>query len=248
MSIKVYDSNYKDQPCITIESDSVKSQFLPHIGAKMVSLIDKKTGMEFMQQRNSEKYLVQPYDGNYLAGECSGFDDMFPTIDECHCEDYPWKGTRVPDHGEVWALEWKYEVDSEQIYMHTYGVRFPYKMEKWIRFTTDKILRIIYKLTNLSSFNMDFIWAAHMMLNIEEGAKVFVPDGLERAVCTFSKSGIIGNYGDEFSWPDVKTKTGEIYKADLIRSRKTNDTQKYYFKEKLTDGWCAVKYPGKQLV
>ena len=46
----------------------------------------------------------------------------------------------------------------------TYGVRFPYRLEKWISFADDATLHTDYRLTNLSGFDFDFMWAAHMML------------------------------------------------------------------------------------
>jgi len=53
----------------------------------------------------------------------AGFDDMFPTINECFYEDYPWKGQKMPDHGELWSLEWKYEIKESCLALWTYGVR-----------------------------------------------------------------------------------------------------------------------------
>jgi hypothetical protein len=84
MQTRVYESTYKDQPAVTIESDNIAAQFLPGIGAKMASLRYKPLDLELLVQRPGVAYLTQPYDGDYVAGECSGFDDMFPTIDACY--------------------------------------------------------------------------------------------------------------------------------------------------------------------
>ena len=108
--IKVYESRYKDQPAITIESEKIVAQFLPGIGAKLASLVYKPAGLELLVQRPNEEYLLAPYDGDYVAqGECSGFDEMFPSIDKCFYEGYPWRGTPIPDHGEVWSIPWAWE-------------------------------------------------------------------------------------------------------------------------------------------
>jgi hypothetical protein len=81
MTIRIYESAYKDQPAITIESQAVRAQFLPTIGAKMASLVYKPRDFEVMVQAPGETYLMQPFDGEYVEGECTGFDDMFPTLD-----------------------------------------------------------------------------------------------------------------------------------------------------------------------
>lgn len=248
MESRVYLTKYKGQRSLAIENEFIRAEFLPNIGSKLCSLKDKVTGQEFMTQREGDKYLLQPYDGNYLKGECSGFDDMFPSIDECYYERYPWKGTRIPDHGEVWTLKWDYKLNKDSIYMGVHGVRFPYRLEKKITFVSEKTLRIDYKAVNPTNFDMEFLWAGHIMINAVEGCRVLLPKDMKRAVCTFSVSGLIGEYGDEFTWPEVRKENGEIYRADIFRSRDANDFQKFYFKDKLKKGWCALKYPNSETV
>lgn len=60
------------------------AQFLPHIGAKLCSLRVKRAGLELLVQRPDPVCRLAPYDGDYVAqGECSGCDEMFPSIDRC---------------------------------------------------------------------------------------------------------------------------------------------------------------------
>ena len=63
------------------------------------------------------------------------------------------------------------------------------------------MLRIDYRLTNLSPFDLDFMWAAHMMINLEEGAELALPDGVRKFVIALELDGSLGRYGDEFAWP-----------------------------------------------
>lgn len=248
MKAKVYKSKYKDQNAITIESELLKAQFLPEVGSKMSSLIFKKSGKELLVQRPNKNYRLGSYDGDYLLGECSGFDEMFPTIIECYYERYPWKGTKIPDHGEVWSLRWNYELEEESIHMSVYGVRFPYKFEKWVKFVEDNILRIDYKVTNNSNFDFDFMWAAHLMINLIEGSQIILPPGVKKAICVLSKSERIGKYGDEFTWPENRVDENKIYRLDIIRSKKVKDVEKYFIKGKLKEGWCGFKYKDDNLV
>lgn len=239
MSIKA--SQYKDQPALTLESDVISAQFLPSIGSKMCSLVYKPLQRELMVQRPNEKYLLQPYDGHYEAAECSGFDEMFPTIDTCFYESYPWQGTKIPDHGEVWALKWDHKIENDQLYMSTYGVRFPYKLEKVVSFTTPHILNTKYTLTNLSDFDFDFMWAAHTMINLEDNVELVLPQGVE-GVNSVSTNGSIGNYGGEATWPKFTTKSGELRDLSKLRPKSTKAVEKYFIKGKMPAGWCALKY------
>ncbi len=239
--MSIYASQYKDQSAISLESDLIRAQFLPSIGSKMCSLVYKPLQRELMVQNPSEKYLVQPYDGDYVAGECSGFDEMFPSIDTCFYESYPWQGTKIPDHGEVWSLKWDHKIDNDQLSMSTYGVRFPYKLEKVMSFTTPHILHTKYALTNLSDFDFDFMWAAHTMINLEDNVELVLPAGV-KSVNSVSNDGSIGSYGDEVSWPQFHTADGTLRDLSNLRPKSTRAVEKYFVKGKMPEGWCALKY------
>ena len=246
-------SRYKDQPAVTLESETIAAQFLPGIGAKLCSLIYKPAGTELLVQRPNEAYLLAPYDGDYVAqGECSGFDEMFPSIDRCFYEGYPWRGTPIPDHGEVWSLPWAVvaavgppaspEVD-DRLHFATYGVRFPYRLEKWASFVDDATLHTDYRLTNLSDFDLDFMWAAHMMLNLEEGAELALPDGVRKIVTTLSFDGSLGRYGDEFDWPVARQADGRQRDLRRMQPKAARDVVKYFVKGRMPAGWCSLTYP-----
>jgi hypothetical protein len=242
MTWMTYESQYKDQPAITLESDSIRVQFLPGIGAKMASLVYKPRGYELMVQRPGEEYLLQPFDGDYVAGECTGFDDMFPTIDLCYYDRFPWQGTKMADHGEVWSLPWQYEIEGEMSHFTVHGVRFPYEMEKWVSLRDDSILHLDYRLTNCSPFDLDFVWAAHMMINVEEGTELMLPQGVRSIVGAFSIGGNFGTYGDEFTWPIDTLPDGSQRDFRKIQSKSARVAYKYYVKGRMPEGWCGLKY------
>ena len=233
----IFESRYKNRNAVTIRNHALQFQFIPESGGKLASAVDLQTGREFMLQRDGDIYLTQPYDGVYVQGECSGFDDMFPTIDQCTYERFPWKGTPIPDHGEVWSLPWDAAVQGDSIYMKVNGVRLPYVLEKKAAFTEETTLRVDYRLTNPTPFALDFIWAAHVMIPAEEGAQIVLPDSRDQAVCIFSKSGRLGRYGSEFRW--------QRQRIDRIRPKNVGDFEKYYFREpEEGENWCAIRYPG----
>jgi hypothetical protein len=250
MTIRIYKSKYKDQTSVTMENQEMAVQFLPELGGKMASLVCKRTGMEFLAQGENENYKILSYDGNYVEAECSGFDDMFPTIDRTFYTDYPWKGIEIPDHGEVCGLKWENKILKETLYMSVYGLRLPYKLEKWVTFESENVLNIKYKATNPSNFDMDFIWAAHPMINVEEGGEVLLPyKKNSETTCVFSMDHHFGKYGDHMSWPEVLYGEGNMQNISrtLKRNEKGNN-YKIYFDEKVPEGWCAYKYKSQDRV
>ena len=249
MDVLASESTYKDQRAMTLQTDQIAAQFLPHIGAKMCSLVHRPTGMELLVQRPWDHYRVAPYDGDYVAqGECSGLDDMFPTIDRCCYDRYPWLGTPIPDHGEVWSIPWEYAVEGERLYCAVHGVRFPYRLEKWISFSAPGVLRTDYRLTNFSSFDFDFLWAAHPMFVLEEGAEVTLPTSVRQVCTVISLSAELGRYGDRFDWPLAKLTNGLTRDLSRMRPKSAHDAAKFYVVGKLQEGWCSLSYPKSRLI
>jgi len=81
VTVTIQQSRYKDRPAVTLESEALAAQFLPGAGAKLCSLLHKRSGTELLLQRPGETYRLSPYDGDNVGdyvGECSGADEMFP--------------------------------------------------------------------------------------------------------------------------------------------------------------------------
>jgi hypothetical protein len=243
VNVQISRTSYKDQPALTIETEQVLAQFIPGSGAKLASLIFKPRQYELLVQRPNSLYRMQPFDGDYVSGECSGLDDMFPTIDGCYYDRFPWQGVKIADHGEVWSLAWDETIQDEGLYFRTYGVRFPYQLEKWVSFSAENILRLDYRLTNLSAFEFEFLWAAHMMINLEEGVELILPPGVKTIVHTFSMEAPFGQYGDEYDWPVARLSNERSYDLRFLRPKSTRQAYKYYLKGRLAEGWCGLIYP-----
>jgi hypothetical protein len=134
------------------------------------------------------------------------------------------------------------EIDGSRIRFETFGVRLPYKLTKTLAMESGTI-RSEYTLENLSPFPMDYIWAAHMMLEAEKGCVYEFPDGLNRAYCTLTESGAIGRYGDTFDFPLAPQKDGSSYDARVHRGAEADDYQKFYFCDRMPEGWAGIRYP-----
>ena len=84
-------------------ASSLRAVIVPELGAKIVSLFDR---------RRQHEWLVPPmrtlkqtaYGDDFVSQDMSGWDEMMPTIVAC---DY--QGARLPDHGEVWSIPWQVE-------------------------------------------------------------------------------------------------------------------------------------------
>ena len=50
--MNIYESKYKNIKSVCLENDLLKAEFLPSQGAKLASLVFKKTGRQMMYQKN----------------------------------------------------------------------------------------------------------------------------------------------------------------------------------------------------
>ena len=108
--MRIVESKYKNVFALQVETDSYTALVLPSEGGKLASFIDKKTGKEYLLQNPSKEYLHIGKSDNFEQGECSGFDDMFPTIDPV-CVN----GKEYPDHGEVCRVSFSYSIEGEKL-------------------------------------------------------------------------------------------------------------------------------------
>ena len=245
MAVKIFESEFKGAKSLIMENDFLKVVILPY-GGRVVSLYNKANGREFLLQQDTPAYTVDRYAGDYVGFNPCGFDDMFPTINECFYESYPWKGHVMPDHGEVWGLDWHYRIEDGRLIMDTYGIRLPYRLIKsFLFYDNGKKLHIDYSAENPTGFDMSFLWAAHPILKAEEGMEFYLPSCCTKAVSVLSAgiSDRIGGFGEELDWPVARDLKGVSHQLNKVRNSRMKIAEKYYFKNRLEEGWVRIKYP-----
>ena len=124
MTTKIYESHYKDMKSIAMESSRLLIQIIPESGSKIQCIYDKQLKKEYLIQSCGETFKKSGYDSNFADGDVSGFDEVFPSIEQCYYPLEPWKGIQVPDHGEVWSMPWTYEVQGASVVLSVNGLDF----------------------------------------------------------------------------------------------------------------------------
>ena len=242
MKINISQVKHKNVDALLMESDLLAITIIPESGAKIQNIYDKDRRKEVLYQSERERFRKSIYGAKFESGDVSGFDEIFPSIDECFYPTWPWTGTPVPDHGEVWALPWDYKVDENSIVLSVHGVRFPYKLEKKVEFLRDNCFRLSYKAFNLSDFDFDFIWSPHPYFICEENTRVVLPPSVKEVMSTCSLENKLGDYGTIHPWPVTKTSTGEEYDiSDVLHPQYAGKCEKFYAVNKPLEGWCALR-------
>ncbi|NBD24232.1 DUF4432 family protein [Paenibacillus glycinis] len=219
-------------------TDELSVTVVPELGAKAVSLLNRKTGREWLW--SSGKPLGNRGFGSAFgdSDEC-GWDEMFPGIRACEYPEDPWRGEPVPDHGEAWTLAWSAAADERGLTCAVNGKRFPYALEKRYSFPDAHTLRIDYTAINHSAHPFSFLWAAHPLMRASEGMRLRVPDGLNEIEVAYSAQERLGGFGDKRPWPVA----AQGIDLSVIEPDNGRSAEKYYFTGTLKEGWAELSDP-----
>ncbi len=234
---------FKGWPAVQLENDFASIVIIPQIGGKIVSIQSRSGGREFLWQDDTRPYRQPRYGDGFGNYDASGFDECFPTIGECIYPEFPWQGIIVPDHGELWCIPWQHELGTDSVYLHTYGVRFPYRFEKRLTLAPDAgRCTIAYRVTNLSPFDLKYLWSAHPLFAAQEGMRILLPGEPEVRLTFALGNRVNGDFLQNFRWPWLCAPDGETVDYSLIGSPDLKANDKVYANAP-AEGWCALHEP-----
>ncbi len=234
---------YKGLPALRLENEYLSLVFLPDYACKMASLVKKDSGREFLFQSPSDKLTPPPYGAAFSAYDSSGFDEVLPSIDACPYPCGAYQGVPIPDHGEVWALKWQYALHpgADGLTAWVKSPKLPYQFTRDLTLHENEI-RMHYTLENLSDEPFEFIWTPHCLLNCSPHTVLVLPDNLTEMMTVEHSTRTLGPWGSRHPYPLTKTPDG--VPADMSKTQPASDKscEKFYFTQKNTQGWCAVKH------
>lgn len=207
-----------NEDAFLLENDTLRVKILKNFGAKIASLYSKEKNFEFLFQPTKGEYETPVLKDSFEKYDTSGADDMLPTIDECF---YPNSYIKLPDHGDVWAQKWNYEViDNELVaWIRSDSLKLVLKRTMYLdgnSFVMD------YSLKNNTLQNHYYLWAFHGLMNFNDSTEMY-----------FDFSGDIENVID-----------GKNYDFDYkkLSEYEENSQNKFYFKDELEKGSCGLLY------
>lgn len=232
------ESLYKGFPSTVGENEEMSVEIVPSRGSKLVSLINKKSQRNWIYQ-NEVPWEPLQYGMNWGDGDRSGWDEMFPTILPCPCPNTPWQHVVFPDHGEVWALPWEYEIIGNQVKMRVHGVQVPYILEKTYSLN-GKQLHIDYKVENPTPFAFSYLWAAHSLLNVDPGTKLITEPQLDSVLFYYSHKERLARINDRVSYPMAETNS-EPVDLSVLEHHSEHLAEKYWFEGTMQRGMAGLK-------
>ena len=102
-----------EQEVLWLQNDALRVELLPAFGGKITSLRSVRTGEEFLLPPLGGYYRVSPF-ANFSESDGGGFDECLPSV--AACEGSPGQSS-VPDHGDLWRLNWDVDHSRLRIYL-----------------------------------------------------------------------------------------------------------------------------------
>lgn len=222
----IYQTKYKDREAIAVETACLTLLILPQDGAKLASLKRKADEKELLVTKPGGNYNVLSYDGSYVESECSGFDDMFPTVDPEMVG-----GISYPDHGECCRLPYMATIAKDLLLLRAESKLFSATYEKRIYVDGVDTIHLDYRIENRTKSPLPFLWAGHIMLAGEDGMRVLTP---------FTESTPI-----EMMFVDPITASADALPYDKLMKHEPGSgaAYKFYYLSPMSTGEFGVSYP-----
>ena len=236
-----YDTNWLGQPALALETASLRFVTVPGIGAKIVSLFNKRTGREWLLPPVQRDFKPVAYGAPFVEQDMSGWDEMFPTIAPCK---YPidgrHKGAVLPGHGEVWALPWQLDtVANDRICLSTAGQVLPYRLTRTVQVLGDQKMRISFEAVNIGSEPLAALWAAHPQFAADEATRIRLPESVECVVNVHQTSDWTLNH--IYPWPEAQAEKGHRVRLDRIGTADRRNCRKFYLPADQPVNWAALQ-------
>lgn len=242
MTALIRHTNWYGFNALVLENEYLCTVIVPELGAKLVSLFDKRNQKEWLVGPGSRPVKKATYGAQFHEQDLSGWDEMFPTIIACP---YPGPGEQhgapLPDHGEVWSLPWDIEqAEEEKLRLRVQGKALPYQLTRTLHYTAPALLEFQYQLTNLGEVSMPYIWAAHPQFVCSLGAEIIFPSPVTEVCNTIPASWGWGEPETRFNWPLATGLDEQPVRIDRIGPSSLHKARKFFLMPQVRAAWAGV--------
>lgn len=222
---------------LELENKWLKLRILPAVGAKIYDLIWKPSGENILWHNPRIAPQTFPIESEFDNYWCGGWDDAFPTCDECM-----FRGQRYPSLGELRSLQWNVDFKGRRggnavAQLSAFGPISPVKAVKTVTLEEHSpVLRIHNRIGNLGPMTVDFLWGTHPAIAVTEHTILRIP--AKHAIAAQCNQPVWGS-GQRYRWPILESAAGRL-EMDKVQGIEANLCFGHYAID-LEDGWYAVE-------
>jgi galactose mutarotase-like enzyme len=215
MSIHLEHTHVGSWPAVVMQNDAMRVVVVPEIGGKIISLVSRGTGREWLWKNPHLTLRKPPLDASdFGAFDAGGWDEVFPTVNPCRVPNSAWGNRMLTDHGELWYRPWQIVAAgtamqaAATLSLAVDDPQLPFRFERTLTLGPGLgWLTASYSLVNRSTEPLPFIWAAHPLLAIEPGDLIRLPVGTH--ISATASVGLKLAANPNALWPRVPLASGE---------------------------------------
>ena len=145
-----------------LESEFLIVDVAPEVGGRIVSVIEKRSGYEFLWRNQTLRLQRLPSGSEYDPHFYGGIDELLPN-------DIPEKIDAVdcPDHGELWTTPLHSILDGDRLILQGELPLFGLNYERRMKLREDRpFIDFSYRLSNRTRNDRHFLWKLHAALAV----------------------------------------------------------------------------------
>jgi hypothetical protein len=220
-------------PLVRLESPELEVDVAPSVGGRIVRVVDKATGYDFLWRNSNLKLERKTTGSEYDPNFYGGIDELLPndlteSIDGIEC----------PDHGELWTTSLNPALASDRLTLkgHLPGMGLEYQREMCLRANSHWI-DFNYRIRNSTAQQRRFLWKLHAAVGVQEGDVIECPAGRAQVVdpawSRFKSTA-------PFVWPELEGK-----RTDVVPAR--DGTMDFFYLFELSRGEMFWRRPSMGL-
>jgi galactose mutarotase-like enzyme len=225
---------------LELSTPDLAMQVVPGLGAKILSFVDRSGGSEWMWTPPDGRGLFRnAVTDSFAQSTLAGADECFPTVAACE-----WKGRRLPDHGELWAVPWQVLAHtSNSLELAVRAPISPFRIKRRIGLA-GRTARFDYTVENTGDSAEEFLWAFHPLLNFGLGDYLEIPAKTARIDSQINTP--FGSRGAAIALPEP----APAVRLDRMDFGPLGPAAVKYFTDALEEGRAALARPalGRRLV
>jgi galactose mutarotase-like enzyme len=237
---RLSETTWHGQPAWALESNALRVVTVPGMGAKIVSIVHKEAGHEWLLGSADRPFRPADYGASFVAQDMSGWDEMFPTIEACpYPGDGPFAGNALPDHGEVWALPWQIaETRGGALTLQVSGRALPYDLIRTLSLADAHTLRMDYAVTNTGGAPLAGMWTAHPQFAVTAATEVRLPQEVTQVLAVTPLPDAAA--GAHVDWPVMPVRDGEPLYLDRVGPAANCRSRKVYLLPDQHIAWAML--------
>jgi len=162
---------------VVLENDAVRLACEPDVGARITSLIDRRTGRDWLvsgtQPRTTAAWAAE--DAVFGGAEAFGWDECLPTVAPCP-DPADANAPALRDHGEQWGRPTDVEATDDRLVATWTRSRWPLRFSRTITLAGAAVV-CEYELVAGAGQAMPVLWSMHALLALEPGSRIVLEPG-----------------------------------------------------------------------